>query len=1333
MKLFKWMLTISLLLTLSAMCFGQTTAITATITDSDNTPWINASFTVGFVPNPSFPNINQYSINGVALTSNTYKAYLNQSGVTNGSAVLAITLLDNTQIQPAGSAWKFIVQSATIAQATSYAPISVVGTSQSLTSFLSSNAVPPRFSTSGSAFGYADIEVSPIPRPGGLYFNTTTLFTRQWNGTAWADLVAAAGVTSINTRGGPFLFTGNVDCTTVPGTCNFPSVAAGVVSINATTGAMIFNGAGVSQSGNTFTFPAAIASINGDTTSAQQIVGTGGITCSTAGGVTTCNSSGGAGTGTIGTSGPYNVTMYSSASGTTVQGAVNKYIAPLGLSLAQLNTLFSSVTGNITIQNGDNHTQFTNSNFVGVNDERQDIPVAAWPIKANGAQCDLEGGFASVTQGSTTLSITSGISLSSADVGKNIEMVAPVSGLPTRWDSTIVSVQSSSSATLISTSPAPFTESQWSVDIGHRDDAAINAAFDAFSFRRPISFPIGICWSDTVPVFGQSFFGQSSTESVLVGLAGKDTLAGLDPSFSGYEGMSTGMQIHDLKVEFDPRINAIFPWQDINPAGTVTQHAGTYRPEGLFTVWANYPLGPGWFQGAGPNNTGAINGVATTDGTVNVTITSSTLPLAGQQIIFPYTSAGVFTTTVSSISGSAAVLANAFPVSGTLTQQEWFAGTSVQTITQSNASGSFASGIPATGRTFPFILRLANNINPPPTPNPAGTGSNFAPYGLVQIDNEQCSYFGDSAYPATTSTTYWIQITACAQNGTTAAAHALGATIVPLNPFQPTWPWPVTPSINAGVTPANAVYFPAWNIGNAAWAQPVFNGEDWPSNGDLVNSVMHDMIYTITDFFAGNGGGVEGGPAGFQLGNSTAGMYIVTSTFNAKFYNIQVINPQFGIFEGTPSTNVFGMFGSSFPTANGSSWDQITIHSAGYVSEFIEAQNDMKTNFQTFCQNGGETGTSNPNQGLGIVGCGATWIDSGTYDDKDGGGGSDVNINHKDNWYQENETGSLAGSQPAFEFNCGRCSYGKAFSFGGEAIFIEGGDNEFDGGQLVAGSATPIINYGTATTMKFVSNASFSGVNNTYGSSFLLNYGQNGSMSGHTDNGVGPFGALAAGNNLAPVTGQTAQMFSTGNDLGGPEYVSGDSAVLFADQLPMQNWIFDDTAPVSHGYASCDLSPGQGCSSVQFNQNSRVVIGPDQKIAPGKYIVHYAFKGTVATNFFFELDAVNGGTGACSGGGTILIVNPSITTGWTQGSALADFTNASTCDLQLVLHNSAVDTVAEMAYLIFTPIWTTAPLPVNTPADNATCIPGSFLGSDSNFLYICTASGTVKRAAISSY
>src|SRR5271168_4082618 len=114
-------LLVSIVLFISAMvCGAQTTAVTATITDSDTTVWINPQWSVQFVPNPNYPNVNSYSIGGIPITITTgpnYNQYLNQSGTGNSSGLISVTLLDNNQVLPAGSKWRFVVQSQTSAAA----------------------------------------------------------------------------------------------------------------------------------------------------------------------------------------------------------------------------------------------------------------------------------------------------------------------------------------------------------------------------------------------------------------------------------------------------------------------------------------------------------------------------------------------------------------------------------------------------------------------------------------------------------------------------------------------------------------------------------------------------------------------------------------------------------------------------------------------------------------------------------------------------------------------------------------------------------------------------------------------------------------------------------------------------------------------------------------------------------------------------------------------------------------------------------------------------------------------------------------------------------------
>jgi hypothetical protein len=1148
---------------------------------------------------------------------------------------------------------------------------------------------------------------------------------------------------------------------------------------------------------------------------------TGNISCPLTGSTYNFSVSGGAGSGVVGTGTQFQDATYPNAGSTTSVGALtNRYTVPPGLSSAQLNTFFSALSlSTATIQNGDGTTPFANPNFDGVQDLRETFPVKPWNVKESGAQCDLEGGFGSVTSGSPTLTITSGLSLSSADVGKNIEMVSQVAGEPTRFDATITAVTNSTTATL--STNAPFTVSEFSLEVGHRDDAAINLAFGEFTFQRPIEFPVGNCWSDTILVYGQSIHGLSSTRSMITGLAGDDVFATFDPALPGYQAQSPDMQIYDMHVELDPRINASQPWQDVNPSGTVTQHAASYRPTGLFTVWANNPLGPGWIQGPGPNNNGAINGVAiTTQNSAVICIpTSETEPATGDKIIFPYFST-IFTSTVSSLSGSGCpggtnplTMAAAFPnTSGfTTTQSEWMAGTSVQTIqtaipssltfgpgtlsiTGTQKTGSVAtyswtlvsgtapvvgssavisgttngSGIfngsntvltvtGTTSGTFTmsgfttgtvafqaesgtaqvqapkFTLTLANPITPPLTPTQADTGSNVAPYGLVQIDGEQFSYFGNSDYPAAVNSTPSITLTGRAQNGTAAVAHSIGATIVPLNPFQPTFPWPVTPSLNTLTMPANATYFPAWDIGNACWAEPWSDGTSAAVQGALSFARFHDITCDATlSFISGNGGGVEGGPNAFQASNATAGMYITRLPFGSHFYNLHFIDPQFGIEEGEPSINAFGVF-NGFPTANGSTWSNITIQSAGYDTLFIGGQNDSKRDFVTFCQNGGETGTSNPGQALGVVGCGAAWAWGGTYDDKDGGGGSDNSTATLDNWYIEAENGSQTERQPYYEFNCGLCNYNN-IQPSGAVIFVEGGNNNFTGSRFNADSQFPIVNYGANTIMQFIQGVSNSGNSNVYGLGSFLGYAPNASIMGQNNSQSGPYGSLAAGNTIAPVLGQTGDVFATGNDAAA--FISNSSAIIYPDQISQTGWTFDDTAPISHSQTTCDVGAGTGCSIFEFDGDGRIPIGKDQLIALGQYVVHYAFKTPQGgTTFNFILKAVDTGSGTCTDASVVFNINVTTTgTGWQQfQSGPGDFSTSQGCDLQMILQGAPSTVPVEMAYMAFSPVWTNVTLPVNTPADNATCTPGAFLGSDSSFLYVCTASGTVKRAPLSSY
>jgi len=175
---------------------AQTTAVTATITDTDSIVWINASVTVDFVPNPNQPNINIYTINGVPITSTAgpnYAQYIQQTLASNGSGLISVTLLDNSRVSPAGSSWHFVVRPNANVQAISYNPIAVSGASYSLTTYLSTNSIAPRLPALPGSYAYADIEIQPIPNTGGSYFSTTADVVRIWNGTAWQNGSSTGG------------------------------------------------------------------------------------------------------------------------------------------------------------------------------------------------------------------------------------------------------------------------------------------------------------------------------------------------------------------------------------------------------------------------------------------------------------------------------------------------------------------------------------------------------------------------------------------------------------------------------------------------------------------------------------------------------------------------------------------------------------------------------------------------------------------------------------------------------------------------------------------------------------------------------------------------------------------------------------------------------------------------------------------------------------------------------------------------------------------------------------------------------------------------------------
>lgn len=179
-----------LLLLVSFPVFSQTTAVTAQVTDSDGTNWGNLKWSITFFPNSSQSNPCVYMLSGESLCSHDWKSYLSQNGSGDSNGNISFTTLDNNLISPIGSKWVITIQSNTSAPATQYSPIVITGSTDNLTSFLSSNSIAPRFSAlSIGSFGYTDNEVTSPVVVGNTYFNVTNLVTRYWNGSSWVSLV----------------------------------------------------------------------------------------------------------------------------------------------------------------------------------------------------------------------------------------------------------------------------------------------------------------------------------------------------------------------------------------------------------------------------------------------------------------------------------------------------------------------------------------------------------------------------------------------------------------------------------------------------------------------------------------------------------------------------------------------------------------------------------------------------------------------------------------------------------------------------------------------------------------------------------------------------------------------------------------------------------------------------------------------------------------------------------------------------------------------------------------------------------------------------------------
>jgi hypothetical protein len=918
--------------------------------------------------------------------------------------------------------------------------------------------------------------------------------------------------------------------------------------------------------------------------------------------------------------------------------------------------------GSATLTNSVGRKAFTNTGNVHVDDLRTDVPASARGATEFGAQCDLQNRGATFTQGSTAINI-GGIAMDQSYVGRVIVAVGNVSGTPTVFESTIATVVDSLDATV--TTAFPFSQPiPYTVDIGHDDTAPIAQGMSAVGGGGTLIFPQGNCLTQTQTLNGQSIIGVGPN-SFITGFPGEDMFAAPDPSITTGVNQGTA-HIHDLSFNLDQRIDATQAWQLCAEASCTTKQAA-YRPIATQSGVANNPLAPGWIVGAS-------NGVASTTASSAVMCvpSSQTPPAVGSSVVFPYF-ASVFTATVNSTSGSCAAGSVARTLSANLpsttSQSEWFAGTSVQNLSTAITSGS-----------CPTTITLNNSINPV-----SGFESNVAPFGLIQIDGEQFSYFGKSnaQNPSPANTLYGVQ---CAQNGTTRANHSTGATVVPLNPFKPNYPWPVVPTLNSGdTTPAGtAGFFPGWNVGNAVFAFPLANGRTagaygaWGPNSAIENI---SAFYWPSDINGNNWEGVNHG----------ALFYFVSPPYGAKFRNISTLFTFYGLTEGAPSIEN-GNWAQGQPTADGTTWDQVALWAANPVNMVTGGQNAY-SNFNVYSQESTTTGSA-----LGADTC---FYFTHTANDQTGGVVGIIGNTEFHNLYCEPEGGPHATKMPQWEWDTiGSQVYDQHMGGGGE-VYLGGAQQHWISGNFNNAPSTPTLNFGSGNTADYVTNLGSDPKGTTYGTNSFINWGFLTRFSGTTNQafsqGYGPYGNLGTGSTREAIPSQTNTTFDFGN-LTAP-FTSSEGGFITPEEFNTNfsyeseamnvGWTFDPNSPITNAYAGCNVGNNAAsiyCNTYKFNLQS-ISIGAGQRLVPGKYELYMSLKDAVTSSNTAKVRVFSN----C--GGWQYTVTPAITNAWpTTRAAMdvgqVDLTTAggAGCVLQVAFFGATTADQIQIGFMDFAPV-----------------------------------------------
>ena len=595
--------------------------------------------------------------------------------------------------------------------------------------------------------------------------------------------------------------------------------------------------------------------------------------------------------------------------------------------------------------------------------------------------------------------------------------VGTAGGMPTQFESVVVSITDSLNGVL--TTAAPFNQSTaHEMDLGHDDTAAIAQGMAAVGAGGRWSSLPDVSYPHANPEGAKPH--RAGHRFVHHGFSGRGHLSGPRPQ-PGARSNQGAAHIHDLTFLVDARIDATLPWQVVNDTGT-TAKAAMYRPIAQKSGVSSNPLAPGWFQGPnsgggyqrGGRDHGRLGGdVRARDGNSALGGTEGGLSLPGQRV---HSNGGVDGRELLR-RGYGADAFHRCPRAQGKAQAEWFAGSGPQNLATAISSG-----------TCPTSITLANSINPVP-----GYESNVAPFGMVQIDGEQFTYFGKSiaANPTPANTLYGVQ---CAQNGTTRAAHVAWATVVPLNNFKPSYPWPVTPTLNR-VTPRPAGRRDFSRAGTWAtrrspsrWPPASARARAQPVRGaPTPRSRICRSFRGLTRSTARTGAEV----------NHTAMIYMVSPSYATTFANLYTLYLFYGIAIGPPSIEN-GNYGSAQPTADGTHWDGITIYAANPVNIPLGNQNSF-SNFNVYSQEG----TTGVSRWARIPACTSPRCRMTRR-----GAISTLSLDHFKNMYCEPEGGPHAVQMPEWEWDTYNSEMEDQHMGGGGEVYIGGAQQHWFGGNF---------------------------------------------------------------------------------------------------------------------------------------------------------------------------------------------------------------------------------------------------------------------------------------------